>query len=274
MIDSHCHLWFPDFDKDRQETIRRARDAGVHTMIQVGCDEKSSRQSIELAERHEGMYATVGLHPVENDRHPSLLSKSNSSYGTTGKDGLNWIRDLVKSSGKVVAIGETGLDYYHEPFDAEVQKSLFREQCLIAQEFDLPVVVHHRGSKLNPVEKDTLKVLDEAGMKPGKVVFHCFSGDRNMAEEVLKRGWYISFSGVVTYPNAVELREVAKICPMDRILVETDAPFLSPQKNRGARNEPAYVVETAKLIAELKGISLKEFENLTDENAKMLFSLA
>jgi TatD DNase family protein len=268
MIDTHCHLWFQDFDSDREEVIRRARDAGVHTMIQVGCDEKSSRQSIELAEKYEGMYATVGLHP--ND-HASW------------EDGkaLEWMKALLSSSKKVVALGETGLDYYRSAEHAAVQEAMLRGHASLAQEFDLPLIIHLRATKLpkesseglNDVEKDVLRILDDVGVGEEKALFHCFAGDRRMVEEVLKRGWYISFSGVVTYPNAEELREVAKMCPMDRIVVETDAPFLTPQKNRGGRNEPAYVVETAGMIAELKGVSVEEMERQTDENASRLFGL-
>lgn len=266
MIDTHSHLWFDRFEGEIPQAIERARAAGVHTMLQVGCDEQSSRKSVELAEQYEGLYAIVGVHPTEVGKD-------------TGK--LNWMRDLIRSSKKVVGIGETGIDYYHEPYDAELQQETFRSQCEIAQEFGLPVVVHLRMGKnaqelsgRTPAERDCLKVLDEVGMKPGKVLFHCFSGDRGMAEEVLKRGWFISFSGVLTYPNAGELREVAKICPLDRMVVETDSPFLSPQKYRGQRNEPAYVVEVAKVIAELKGLSLEEIEKATDENARLFFLLS
>lgn len=274
MIDTHCHLWFPDFDADREQVIQRARDAGVHTMIQVGCDEESSRQSIELAEKYEGMYATVGLHP--ND-HASW------------EDGkaLEWMRKLIESSKKVIALGETGLDYYRSAEHSDIQEAMLRGHCALAQEFDLPLIIHLRATKLpkrsselgvgsselNAVERNCLRILDDLKVGEEKALFHCFAGDRRMAEEVLKRGWYISFSGVVTYPNAEELREVAKMCPIDRIVVETDAPFLTPQKNRGGRNEPAYVVETAEMIAGLKMLPLQELEKKLDENVGRLFGL-
>lgn len=269
MVDTHCHLWFQDFDADRELVIQRARDAGVHTMIQVGCDEKSSRQSIELTEKYEGMYATVGLHP--ND-HASW------------NDGaaLEWMRELIESSEKVVALGETGLDYYRSSDHAETQEAMLRGHASLAQEFDLPLIIHLRATKLpkesseglNEVEKDVLRILDDLKVGENKVLFHCFAGDRKFAEEVLKRGWYISFSGVVTYPNAEELREVAKMCPIDRILVETDSPFLSPQKNRGGRNEPAHMVETGRLIADLKMTSYETMEQQMDENARRLFAIS
>lgn len=266
MIDTHCHLWFDQFDPDREAVVQRARDAGVHNMIQVGCDEASSRKSIELAERHEGMYATVGLHP--ND-HASW------------EDGraLGWMRELISSSEKVVALGETGLDYYRSAEHSATQEAMLRGHASLAQEFDLPLIIHLRATKLpkasseglNEVEKDVLRILDDFGVGQEKALFHCFAGDRRMAEEVLKRGWYISFSGVITYPNAVELREVAKMCPIGRMVVETDAPFLTPQKQRGERNEPAYVVQTAQLIADLRGLSYADFERAVDDNTKRLF---
>lgn len=268
MIDTHCHLWFDHFDKDRDEVLQRARDAGVHTMIQVGCDEDSSRKSIDLAEKHEGMYATVGLHP--ND-HASWHD---------GK-ALEWMRTLLGSSKKVVAMGETGLDYYRSVEHSATQEAMLRGHAQLAQEFDLPLIIHLRATKLpkesseglNDVEKDVLRILDEVKVGSGKALFHCFAGDRKMAEEVLKRGWLISFSGVITYPNAEELREVVKMCPIDSIVVETDAPFLAAQGNRSKRNEPAFMVETAGLVAELKDLSYPEMEQQMDRNARLLFSL-
>jgi len=268
MIDTHAHLWFDQFKGEVPEVIARAKAAGVHTMINVGCDLVSSGQAIQQANEYEGVFATVGLHP--NDGH---LWEGEKTIGE--------LRTMVKSSKKVVGIGETGIDYYRSADKAELQQEMFRGQCLLAQEFHLPVIVHLRSGEqakssvgeLDTAERDCLEVLEQVGMKPGKVLFHCFSSHRDMAEEVLKRGWAISFSGVLTYPKADELREVAKICPLDRIVVETDCPFLSPKSHRGERNEPAFVVETAKLIAELKGLSYEEMERQMDENAKGIFGI-
>jgi|CXWL01.1.fsa_nt_gi TatD DNase family protein len=269
MIDTHAHIWFDKFDADRDQVIARAQAAGVHTLINVGCDVPSSKQSVTLAEQYDCCYATVGLHP--NDGH---LWK--------GEQTIDELRTLVKSSKKVVAIGETGIDYFRSADRAELQQTMFRGQCLLAQEFDLPVIVHLRLGKENKAyssnlalaEIDCLAVLDEVGMKPGKVLFHCFSSDRTMAEEVLQRGWHLSFSGVLTYPKADELREVVKICPLDRMVVETDCPFLSPQKHRGSRNEPAFVVETARMVAELKNLDYEGLERQLDTNARTLFQLS
>ncbi|MDP2691678.1 MAG: TatD family hydrolase [bacterium] len=251
--------------------IERAKAVGVHTFVCVGCDEESSRASVKLASEYGSLYATVGLHPTDG------------KYWE-GKKSIAWMRELIESGDKVVGVGETGIDYFHEPFDSGLQQEMFREQCLLAQEFDLPVVVHLRMGKqssqlaegrgqLNEAEQDCLQILDEVGMVEGKVLFHCFSGDRQMAEEVLKRGWFLSFSGVLTYPNASELREVVKMVPIDRIVVETDCPFLAPQKYRGERNEPAYVVETAQMIAKLKEMEIGEVDTVLDANARRLFGI-
>ena len=286
MIDTHCHLWFPQFKNEVPQVIERAKAAGVHTLICVGCDEESSRQSVEIAGQYEKVYAAVGVHPTEVKGEKDCKERKDCKekfinpytlYGPYGH--CIWLPTLIRSSKKIVAIGETGLDYYHQPFDRDVQISAFREQSEIAQEFDLPVLVHLRSAKeskafskdLLLAEKDCLEVLHTVGMKPGKVLFHCFSGDRTMAEEVLKRGWYLSFSGVITYPNAKELREVVKMCPLDRMVVETDSPFLAPQAHRGKTNEPSFVVETARQIAELKGIRYEELEQILDHNVVNLF---
>lgn len=278
MIDTHCHLWFEQFKGEVPEVIQRAKEAGVHTLICVGCNEESSRQSVEMAGQYENVVAAIGIHPTEVGPLSSL-----GSLGPLGKiRAMLYEHNEPKSPHepkRIVAIGETGLDYFHQPFDRELQMKAFREQCLIAQEFDLPVIVHLRATKeskafskeLSAVEKDCFSVLDSVGMKPAKVLFHCFSGDRTMAEEVLKRGWYLSFSGVLTFPRAEELREVVKMCPLDRIVVETDSPFLAPNSKRGKRNEPAFVVETARMIAELKGISSSDLEGMLDRNTHHIF---
>lgn len=273
MIDTHSHLWFKHFDDDREAVIKRAQEAGVHTMVQVGCDEETSIQAMQMAGQYEFMWATVGLHPTE----VKDLNKADLESGSF----LQWIKRLVVSSEKIVAIGEIGIDYYHEPYDREAQMQALQLQCEVAQEVDLPVVIHLRATKrpeegrdgMNEAERDCLHVLDEVGMKEDKVVFHCFSGGNAMAEEIVKRGWLISFSGVVTYPNSSELREIAAEIPLEQIVVETDCPFLPPQQYRGERNEPSYVIETARIVAQARGIELNEFERASDNNAKRVFGI-
>lgn len=270
MIDTHCHLWFKHFEGEIPEVVERAEKAGVSKMLCAGVDEKSSRRCVELAKEYESVYAAVGLHPTDSNKWDEDKS-------------IVWMKVLIElNKGHVVAVGETGLDYYHEPYDADLQKIMFREQCLLAQEFDLPIIVHLRNSKqstinkqlssgeehfsMDPVELDCLHVLEEVDMKPKKVIFHCFSGGHLLAEAVLERGWYISFAGPLTYPKAEESREVAKIVPLEQLLVETDSPFLPPQKHRGKRNEPSYVVDVAKELAELKGVSYEDLEKQLAKN--------
>jgi len=268
MIDTHCHLWFDHFQDDREAVIQRAHEAGVHSMVQVGCDEASSRQAVELADAHEGMWSTVGLYPNDHEHWHDGQA-------------LKWMRELIGASEKVVAIGETGIDYYRSAEQADIQQEMLREQCKLAQEHDLVVIIHNRHTKrpvdspdgLNPAETDVLKVLDEVQMAPDKVIFHCFSGGLVMAKEIIERGWMISFSGVVTYPNAGELREVAAMVPDDQFVVETDCPFLPPQKYRGERNEPAFVKETALVVSQSRGMSLEQVDQLTDANAKRVFGI-
>lgn len=270
MIDSHCHLWFKHFEGKIPEFLQRAKEAGVDKMICVGCDEKSSGQSVEIAEEYEGVFAAVGMHPTDAKRQPRSPNLDEKMRGNAPD--LSWIKDLVENSNKVIAIGETGLDYYHEPYDKEMQVKMFKAHCEIAKEYDLPVVVHMRSGKENP-EQDCLKVLDEMEMGEDKVIFHCFAGDVAFAEEVIKRAWMISFAGPVTYPNAESLREVARMVPLDRVLTETDCPFLTPQKYRGGKNEPAYVVEVARQIANLREISYDDFDILVNENVSRVFKI-
>lgn len=273
MIDTHSHLWFKHFDDDREEVIRRAQEAGVHTMVQVGCDEETSEQAVKLAEQYDFMHATVGLHPTEV-KEVGVESLESGVF-------LDWMRKLLDFSDKIVAIGEIGIDYYHEPYDRKGQMMALKLQCELAQEVNLPVVIHLRATKrpeegrdgMNEAERDCLEVLDDVGMKADKVVFHCFSGGKAIARAIIERGWLISFSGVVTYPNSSELREIAAEIPLEQIVVETDCPFLPPQPHRGERNEPSYVVKTAKVVAEVRGIELGEFDKVSDENAKRLFDI-
>lgn len=238
-------------------------------MIQVGCDQPTSKLAIEMAEKYESMWATVGLHPTD--------VKDVSDMETE----IRWMKDLLEKSKKVVAIGETGIDYYHEPYDALAQQEAFRMQCELAKEYGLPVIVHLRNTKrpvdgraeLNEAEQDCLNVLDQVEMPEGKVIFHCFSGGTKMAQDIIARGWLLSFSGVVTYPGSAELREIAAMVPDGQFVVETDCPFLPPQKYRGERNEPSYVLETARVVAEARGVSLDEVERLTDANGKQVFGV-
>ena len=211
-----------------------------------------SRKAIELAEKHKGLYATIGIHP-----HNATQVNQNV---------LDTLRKLSKNP-KVVAIGEIGLDYYRNLSPRQIQKKAFEAQLSLAEELELPVVIHNREAQL-----DTLKMLSKF---EGKIegIMHCFSGNREMAEQCVKSDFYISFAGPVTFPNSHELRKIAKWTHLNKILLETDSPWLAPQKKRGKRNEPAFLPFIAKKIAELKGISVDELTEATTENAKEIFQL-
>ena len=246
-----------DYDADRAEVIERARSVGVEIIVCVGNGEVASdshQKAFRVAEEHPFIYTTVGVHPHEARLLDTEL------YAR--------LRDLSEHP-KVIAWGEVGLDYHYDNSPREIQIEAFRKQLQMAGERRLPVVIHTREA-----EADTLAILDEewkdAGL-PG--IIHCFTGTQAFAEEAVKRGFYISFSGVVTFKKAEDLRSTASRLPIERLLIETDSPYLAPVPNRGRRNEPAYVVETARAIAELRGMTAEELGRATTTNFKRLFKL-
>ncbi|MFH1413744.1 MAG: TatD family hydrolase [Candidatus Omnitrophota bacterium] len=251
LIDTHCHLDFPEFDRDRAKVIQRSRHEGIDYIVNIGSSLRGSRQSIELAGRYDFIYATVGLHPHEADR--------------TNQEIQNTLSDLAKQN-KVVAIGEIGLDYFKNYSKPENQRPLFKLQLRLAKSLNLPVVIHNRQA-----QNDTLAILEEN--MPLKAVVHCFSGDENFLNQCLDLGLFISFTCNITYKKADTLRSLVKLAPMDKLMLETDAPFLSPQEHRGRRNEPIYVKSLADKIASIKGISFEEVARVTTENAKNFFKL-
>ena len=249
--DTHCHPFAKAFNKDREAVIQRALDAGVSQMIVVGFNQATNREALALAEEHESMWATFGVHPCDVDE---LTSKE-----------LAWIRENA-SHPRVVALGEMGLDYHHMSFPKAEQAEAFRKQIRLANELDLPCIVHSRDAA-----EDTLQILLEEKAK--KVIFHCYSYGLDFAKRVWEAGFYTSFSGVVTYPQAKEIQEAAKHAPDDLILIETDCPYLAPQSIRGKRNEMANVVEVGEFVAELRSVPGHKLAELTSANAKALFSL-
>ncbi|CAN0365476.1 unnamed protein product, partial [Discosporangium mesarthrocarpum] len=235
LVDSHCHLDFDVFDEDRQETIQRARDAGVATMVTI-CTHVTRFDRIRaIAEGDANIWCTVGIHPHQAEEEPVVS-----------------VEDLVSRAEhpKVVGIGETGLDYYYDNSPRELQKTSFRTHIAAARDTGLPLIVHTRDA-----DDDMADILeDEMGKGAFPGVLHCFSSGRRLAERALDIGFYISLSGIVTFKNAQDLRDIARDVPADRILVETDSPFLAPIPNRGKRNEPSFVVDTAAKVAELVGM--------------------
>jgi TatD DNase family protein len=252
LIDSHAHLQRASFDKDREEAVSRAREVGVKYIVNIGFDVDGSRKAVELAKLCESFYATVGIHPHN-------ASQFND-------DVLEELR-MLSGHAKVVAIGEIGLDYYRNLSPRTAQKRAFEVQLLLAEELGLPIVVHDREA-----HSEVLEVL--SGFK-GRIkgVMHCFSGSREIAERCIKYGFYISFAGSVTYPNSLRLQAIAKWIDLDKILLETDSPWLAPQEMRGKRNEPAFLPFIARKIAKLKGTSLDEIAEATTRNAKEIFQL-
>lgn len=251
LIDTHCHIQFKPLSGEVEKVIKRAEKEGVKKLIVVGCDIKSSRQAIDLAENYENIFAAVGLHPQDSKKLTEHM--------------WDEIRKLAQHE-KVVAIGETGLDYFKDYSPKYVQQRVYKKHIKLAMELDKPLIVHNRDA-----DEDALDILQELGAK--NVVFHCFSSDVSFARTVWMAGYMTSFTGNVTYPKAQNLRDVIEQCPLDAMMVETDCPYLAPQKHRGGTNEPSYVVEVAKQIAHTKGKPFSEIEEVTTKNAQEFFGV-
>jgi TatD DNase family protein len=248
LTDTHCHLYDPRVPEGTAGIVESARAAGIHRMITVGCDRETSERAIEIAAQFDNVWATVGLHPHE------------------AKHGVSTITDLFDRP-KVVAVGECGLDYYYDHSDRELQQQAFAEQIRIAHRRDLPLVIHTRDAW-----DDTFHILDAEGV-PTRTIFHCFTGGPDEADSCLDRGAYLSFSGIITFKNAEPLREAARRCPLDRLLIETDSPYLAPIPHRGRPNQPAYVSHVALGVASATGRTLDDVAVATDHNAVIAFRL-
>lgn len=257
-IDSHAHIDGPEFDPDRGEVIQRAREARVSAILNVGTGDPHSgalERAVELAETHPDIYAAVGTHP-----HDARLFDERAEER---------IWKLATGSSKVIAWGEIGLDFHYDNSPREVQIDVFQWQLGLARELSLPVIIHTREA-----ETETADILEShwAGSNlPG--IMHCFSGSAHLAQRAIDMGFSISFSGIVTFKKAEELREVAKLVPLDRLLIETDCPYLTPIPFRGKRNEPAYVVEVARCLADLRGLEIDELARITTNNFARMFKL-
>jgi TatD DNase family protein len=253
LIDTHAHLEMREFNDDREDVIKRAREAGVEYIVTIGTTVESSRDAVLLADKYDFIYAAVGIHPheVKDILHPAY----------------EIIRHFAQHK-KVVAYGEIGLDYHYEHSPRSDQKRKFRDMLREARELDLPIIVHDRDA-----HEDTLQILSEEWSPDLGGVMHCFSGDVAMAKKVIEMGFSISIAGPVTFPKAEALREVVKQVPIEHLLVETDAPYLAPQPMRGKRNEPAFVRHTAEAIAKIKGLTFEDVARITSFNAMQLFGI-
>jgi TatD DNase family protein len=257
-VDSHTHIDGPEFDRDRDEVIQRARDAGVSAILNVGTGDPHSgalERAVELAEKYPDIYTSIGTHP-----HDARLFDDKAEQR---------IASLVKQSKRIIAWGEIGLDFHYDNSPRDVQKNVFRRQLELAKDARLPVIIHTREAEDETIE--ILKALPLGSNPPG--VMHCFSGSLQLAQKALELGFLISFSGIVTFKKADDLRAIARQVPLDRLLIETDCPFLAPVPFRGERNEPAYVVEVARCLADLHGLSLEEVARITSTNFAKLFKL-
>lgn len=254
LIDTHCHLTFEPLAGDVAGVIERSRAAGVTRWITVGTSLEDSLAAIELARRYEGMYAVVGIHPHEAE-----------SVDAAALDELK----CLGHSGRVVAIGETGLDFHYNFSKQPDQRRVFIAHLEIARELNLPVIVHSRNAF-----DETVEILDRDGGGLKGIVFHCFSGSAQQAKSLLERGYHMSFTGVVTFKNALTTREAAKVVPLDRLMVETDCPYMSPEPVRSQKpNEPALMVHTARRLADVKGVKIDNLAEATAQTAMTFFGL-
>jgi TatD DNase family protein len=252
--DSHCHIDLPEFDADRNAVVDRARQAGVDALLIVGGvdDEQGHRRALRVAEEL-GVPASAGVHP-----HEARLATARVYDELAG----------LARERRIVAVGELGLDFHYDHSPRPVQREVFRRQVRLAGEVGLPIIVHTREADL-----ETAAILEEEGAAEVGGVIHCFTGATELARRALALGFHVSFSGIVAFPRAETIQEVARITPADRLLVETDAPFLAPPPHRGKRNEPAFVVEVARKVAELRGTTAEEVGRLARDNFRRLFRI-
>ena len=253
LIDTHVHLNAEQYNEDLEAVIGRARDNGIEKMVVVGCDRESIERTMEMIDEYDDIYGVIGWHPVD-------------AIDCTDDD-LKWIEELSKHE-KIVGIGETGLDYHWDKSPKDVQKELFRKQIALAKRVNLPIIIHNRESTADCVE-----ILKEEDAHEVGGIMHAFSADERTADEIIAMNFYVSLGGPVTFKNAQLPKDIAVHVPLDRLLVETDAPYLTPHPYRGKRNEPAHVKLVAEKIAELRNISYEALGQATTENAERLFNL-
>lgn len=253
LFDTHMHINHSKFDDDREEVLKRAQEQGVGMMVNVGFNRETIPETLELAEKYDFIYAAIGWHPTD-------------AIEMTETD-LAWLEQLCDHE-KVVALGEMGLDYHWDTSPKEVQKEVFRKQIDLAKRKALPIIIHNREA-----HQDVIDILREENAKEVGGIMHCYSGSWEIAKLALDMNFYISFGGPVTFKNAKQPKEVLAKVPLDRLLIETDCPYLTPHPFRGKRNEPGYVRLVAEAAAEIKGMTVEDIEKITTENAKNVFNL-
>ena len=252
LFDTHAHMDDSGFDLDREELLAALPGQGIGLVMNPGCSLEASRNAVKLANRYDYIYAAVGSHPDAADEVNEAV--------------LEEYRQLCRENPKIKAIGEIGLDYHYEDIPREIQQKAFRMQMALARELNLPVIVHEREA-----HEDGMKIVEEFPEVTG--VFHCYSGSAEMAKWLIKRGWYIGFTGVLTFKNARKAVEVAASIPLDRIVLETDCPYMSPEPFRGKRNDPGKLYRMAEKLAEIRSLSVEEIHTITMENGKRLYRM-
>ncbi len=252
LFDTHAHMDDRAFDADREELLSNLPQQGIGLLMNPGCSLESSRNASRLAREYDYIYAAVGSHPDAADEVNEAV--------------LEEYRTLCKENPKIKAIGEIGLDYHYEDIPRDIQKQAFRAQMALARELDMPAIVHEREA-----HEDGQRIVEEFPEVTG--VFHCYSGSAEMAKWLINRGWYIGFTGVLTFKNARKALEVAAAIPLDRIVLETDCPYMSPEPFRGRRNDPGKLCRMAEKLAQLRGLSVEEVETITTENGRRLYRI-
>ena len=252
LFDTHAHLDDRAFNEDRETLLQELPQQGLSLVMNPGCSLRSSKNADALSKQYDYIYAAVGSHPDAADEVNEAV--------------LEQYRQLVRENPKIKAIGEIGLDYHYEDIPRQLQKAAFRAQMKLAEELQLPVIVHEREA-----HADAMEILDEFPTVTG--VFHCYSGSAEMAKELVRRGWYIGFTGVLTFKNAKKAVEVAKTLPHDRLVLETDCPYMAPEPFRGKRNHPGYLYRMAEKLAELWEVPVEEVQTITLENGKRLYNI-
>ena len=254
MIDSHCHLDHSPLLENLKNVIGRAKSVGVNQFLTISTSIKSFENIKKIISHYKEVFGTVGIHPHETESHKDISKNS--------------LIKLQLNHDKIIGIGETGLDFYYENSDKIIQKKIFIEHIEASLELNLPLIIHSRSA-----EEDTFNILNDYYSKKPKILMHCFTGSKDFAKKLLNIGAYFSFSGIITFKNASELVDTASFLPLDRLLVETDAPFLAPEPKRGFKNEPSFIIHTAKKLAEIKNKTFDEIDSLTNKNFSSLFTL-
>jgi len=255
IIDSHCHLTYEPMSSSLDETIRRANNDGVKYLLTISTEDKSFKNILEIVENYNSVYGTYGIHPHEAKKHKEIKS--------------DYIVEKVKKNKKIIGIGESGLDFYYNHSEKKDQISSFLEHIDASQRINLPLIVHTRSA-----EDDTLEILKKAVQKKNlKILIHCFTGSTDFANKLLTLESYFSASGIITFKNSSVLQETFRLIPNDKLLIETDSPYLAPVPLRGKKNEPSYIKHTLEKLADIKNISLDKIEKITSQNFNLLFNL-